>query len=316
MNDQIQLNIAGLHISICSTHVPILEEQEQAYLAFVERGIKNNVQANIEVDLHLGAPPGVGGWTKIFEDEESWSVFHRENEYLLRYAPPMHGMDPLWLAHMDKKSSRVVVYCNEKLIQRRDGKVGLLNPVRYPLDQFLIMYHLSKEEGALIHAAGWQLQERCIIFPGKSGAGKSTLSRLLSRREDWQGLSDDRVLVRKLEQEFRCFGTPWPGEEGHALNLGVNLSDIFFLHHGSNNRMLKLNSGEALKRLLPVVSIPWYDQETCMRIIQFCEELLSKIPAYELCFTPTLEIIDLLEECCSAGRGMVDNGRLTQYLCS
>ena len=47
---------------------------------------------------------------------------------------------------------------------------------------------------------------------------------------------------------------------------------------------------------MPVVSIPWYDQETCMNVIQFCEDVLSQVPAYELDFKPTLEILAFLQE--------------------
>jgi hypothetical protein len=295
MFDHIYLNIANVHISIRSSQIPLLQRQERAYLPFEVRNGKEKIDVDIDVDLVLGSPPDTSGWTKIFEDEESWSVYRYGDEYLIQFAPKMHGVDPLWVAHLDQNSNRVVVYCNERLTLHVNGRTGLLNPVRYPLDQCLMMYHLSKVEGALTHAAGWRLEGQGFIFPGKSGAGKSTISRLLSSKRNWQGLSDDRVVVRQMAQGIECFGTPWPGEGGHAINSGVSLSGIFFLRHGNVNRIKELTAAEAMERLMPVVSIPWYDRGTCLSIIQFCEDVLSRIPAYELDFKPTLEIVAHLE---------------------
>ena len=296
MVDHIHLNIGNVHISIRSSQIPLLRAQERAYLPFEVRDGKDKFEADLDVDLLIENPPDTTGWTKIFEDGESWSVYRCEGEFLFRFTPTMHGVDPLWVARMDKNSDRVVVYCNEKLILHANGTTGLLNPVCYPLDQCLMMYHLSKVEGALIHAAGWRSDNRGFIFPGKSGVGKSTISNLLSRKGSWQGLSDDRVVVRKIAQGIQCFGTPWPGEGGQAINSGVILSGIYFLRHNNVNRIKQLAVAEALERFMPVVSIPWYDQETCMSIIRFCEDVLSRVPAYELDFKPTLGIVAFLEE--------------------
>lgn len=296
MIDQILLNIADLQISINSSQLPILQEQDQAYRAFEGDRSNRKTLPDIEVDLQLGESPEVCGWKKIFEDEESWSVYRCENEYLMCFTPARHGKDPLWIARFQKDCNHVVVHCSGKLVNRRNGNPYVVNPVRYPLDQHLIMYHLAGAKGALIHAAGLCFRGEGLIFPGCSGAGKSTLTRLLSENEEWQGLSDDRMLIRKMERSIRCYGTPWPGEEGIACNLDASLSGMFFLCHGSDNSVKELTPPEALKRLLPVVSIPWYDQDTCVCILQFCDDLISQVPIYELCFKPTVEIVDFFEE--------------------
>jgi hypothetical protein len=302
--DQFQLDIAELHIVINSSQFPILHEDEHAYDSFLVVGNRLLVEPDIKVELQRQAPPDVNGWVKIFEDEDCWSVYQFGEEYLLHYKPSMHGDDPLWVARYQKDCSQVVVYCSEKFIRQQDGRSSLINPVRYPLDQHLIMYRLSQTGGALIHAAGWIMDEKGFLFLGRSGAGKSTLSRLFSGNRNWVGLSDDRILVRRMMQGIQCYGTPWPGEEGLAVNAGANLSGIIFLRHDKSDRITPLNPGEALKRLLPVVSIPWYDQETCMSIMQFCEDLLSHIPAFELCFKPTVEVVDLFEDFVVAELGL------------
>ena len=98
---------------------------------------------------------------------------------------------------------------------------------------------------------GRQCATRAIIFPGKSGAGKSAITRLLNGGTNFELLSDDRIIVREMNDHFEVFGTPWPGEAGISVNRSAALEGILFLAHGSENRINALNPKESLKRLLP-----------------------------------------------------------------
>ncbi len=109
-------------------------------------------------------------------------------------------------------------------------------------------------------------------------------------------LSDDRVVLRKIGNDFSMFGTPWPGEAGAALNKGVPLSGIFFISRERDNRVRDLTRKEALERLLPVTSIPWYDREAMGQILDFCDDLSSQVLSYELCFRLDGEAVHVIEE--------------------
>jgi hypothetical protein len=170
------------------------------------------------------------------------------------------------------------------------------NPVCYPLDQLLLMYVLARNGGAILHAAGINHNNRGYIFPGRSGAGKSTIMRQCARSNDFKGLSDDRIIVRKMDGNFKAFGTPWPGEACVAVNKSAPLSGIFFISHGSRNKIQDLGRREAFERLLPVTSIPWYDREITEKLLSFCEDLVSHVPAYELHFKPDTEVVGVLEK--------------------
>jgi serine kinase of HPr protein (carbohydrate metabolism regulator) len=158
------------------------------------------------------------------------------------------------------------------------------------------MYILSQEQGLLVHAAGISMHDKGYIFPGRSGAGKSTLARLLASRDTASTLSDDRIIIRKRDNAFKAYGTPWPGEAGIAENVSDQLHGIFFIHHAGENRIKEVSSREALNRLLPVASIPWYDEKPMSDILKTCEDLVCTIPAYELHFTPDSSVADFLEK--------------------
>ena len=289
------MEIAGINFAVTCNNSIILRGPGPAYQPFLEEMNKNPRVADTHIRLELEGMPDTENLTKIFESDFSWAMLLDGDTYFLTFSPPGLVSEPIWLARINCDFTEATVYCGEKLVSRRNGRTVLSNPVSYPLDQILLMYILARKQGALLHAAGINLNGRGYIFPGKSGAGKSTITRQFAALGDTALLSDDRIVVRKIEGGFKAFGTPWPGEAGIALNKSAPLSSIFFINHGSANRIKEITTQEALARLLPVTSIPWYDREIMDKILTFCEDLIMHVPIYELYFKPSIEVVDVFE---------------------
>jgi hypothetical protein len=295
------MEIGGLHFAISGKASNMLQEPDPAYRSFL--GKANNHlghrPADIRICLELEGMPDTENLEKLFDSGQSWSIFRDGAGYCLSLRPPAFEQ-PFWLARINRDFTEATVYCSEKLVSRRNGSPVLSNPVSYPLDQILLMYILARRQGALLHAAGINLNGKGYIFPGKSGAGKSTITRQFAALEDAGLFSDDRIVVRKIEGDFKAYGTPWPGEAGIALNKSEPLSAIFFINHGSANQIKEITPQEALARLLPVTSIPWYDREVMDEILTFCADLISSVPVYELDFVPSIEVVEVFERFVSA----------------
>ncbi len=229
----------------------------------------------------------------MFEAQDSWYVYKDEQFYRIVLHPPGY-QEPFWVACMDHDFSNGTVYCGENQRGCPDDPSVLFNPVTYPLDQILLMHYLARIGGIIIHAAGWRINDAGWIFAGKSGAGKSTISNLIVEETGATFLSDDRIAVRKVDHEFLMYGTPWPGDAGYAVNGSVPLKGIFFLRKGPENNIRKLNPSDAIARLMPVVSILWYDQEKVALMMDFCDAMLGSIPMYELTFVPDKAAVDML----------------------
>lgn len=289
----INLEIAGVNFSVNCRNAEMLHDFDPAYGSFLRSG-KDPSAANVEVDLEFGGLPDMKRSKKIFDSGQSWSIFFDGANYFLSLNPPAFDRRPVWTAKFDLEFDRITVYCGE-MLKKGAGGLTVSNPVCYPLDQLLLMYVLAQKGGAILHAAGISLGNRGCVFPGSSGAGKSTLLRQFSGASGAELLSDDRVVVRRTSHTFKAFGTPWPGEAAIAENKSVPLSGIFFISHGSDNRIRELGRKEALERLLPVTSIPWYDQAVMTKILDFCDDLSSHVPAYELFFRPDGEVVRVLE---------------------
>jgi hypothetical protein len=295
MTDILLMEIASIGFSLRSTCFPIQRNTSPPYQQFIAGSNNASCDTIIEINLELDNLPDTEKMRRIFDSEQAWTMFFDGKNYFLKLKPPtLH--EPVWIARFGSGFNKATIYYSESFCSKESGKVSVLNPVSYPLDQLLLMYILSRREGIIIHAAGIHINGRGFIFPGKSGAGKSTLSRLFACRNGVEVLSDDRIVVRKINNTFKAYGTPWPGEEGIAINKTASLVGMFFILHAGYNRIEEIKPQKALENILPVVSIPWYDKETMIKILDFCDDLISNIPAYELHFRPDNEIADVFEK--------------------
>ncbi|MBW2218288.1 MAG: hypothetical protein JRF40_02170 [Deltaproteobacteria bacterium] len=290
------MQIGGINISVECRTADICLPLEPVYQGFAEKSKTTSADASdITVSLEIDDMPDIEGMKKIFESGSSWSMLLDGEDRLISLKPPEFE-NPVWMARMGKDYRDVTVYCGNELIGKNREKQEIPSPVCYPLDQILVMYFLSERQGALIHAAGVEVKGKGLVFPGKSGAGKSTLCSQISKRPNIKPFSDDRMIVKKEEGRFVAYGTPWPGEAGIAENKSVQLSGLMFLSQGQENRIKKISNRQAMERLMPVTSIPWYDKPVMEDVLGFCGAIATEIPTYELEFRPEVGVVDVIEE--------------------
>jgi len=292
----LNLEIGGVNLAVSSLEPIILHEPPAAYTSFLIKNSSFHDKINITINFDLDSLPRTDKMTRVFDTGESWSLFQNDDSYFIILCPPASDKKPVWAAQFDRDVTKVNLFLGEKFIHQKNGNLSVSNPVSYPLDQILLMYFLARKSGALIHSSGVASNGKGFIFPGRSGSGKTTLSQELSDGKRLLLLSDDRVIVRKLNNTFEVFGTPWAGEGGIALNKHFPLSGMFFISHAEHNRIEDIKPQKALEMLLPVTSIPWYDPEVMDKVLHFCDDLTSSIPAYNLSFKPGVEVADVFEK--------------------
>jgi len=297
---QVSLEIAGVRLAVGCPDPIVLNPPPPAYASFLMTVEESARDVDIRIGVEVGGLPGTEGLTPVFDTEQTWSMMTDGEDYFLGLYPAAPDEEPLWIARFARDVSRVHVFCGHGLVSEEGGTTRLETPVRYPLDQLLLMYYLAPRQGVLMHAAGVQLHGKGFIFPGRSGAGKSTIARCLEDCSAAILLSDDRIVLRRIGGEYTIFGTPWPGEAGIAENRCAPLNGIFLLRHGEEDRIDPVTPQRAVERLLPVLSIPWYDRETMPMILEFLDGMLTAVPVYDLHFRPTAEVAHVLDQFASA----------------
>ena len=245
----------------------------------------NAPDPDIEICINPGMAPSTAHYRLLFSVENSWSIYANGTGYALTLQPPSADR-PIWTAVTDASIAKVSLHLNEHLPP--------YYPLRYPLDQAILLHHLAFRQGSIIHAAGMMYNHKAYIFPGISGAGKSTVTNLLRSRGAFSFLSDDRIIVRQQTGIYRGYGTPWPGESGIAENRNAPLAGIYFLCKSPANRLVALTPREAFERLMPVASIPWYHPFLISQLFDFFQDLVKEVPAHDLHFFPSSDLGDFL----------------------
>jgi len=288
------LIIADFTFLINSRDLAIYHESAGPYRQFISTRQSNTLTDAVTVELLLEEIPDVSRHRKIFDTKESWALYESDDKKYILFRNPGHTAQPMWVADVDLRNRHVDVYCSNRFISKLDnGQHVIINPLSYPLDQILLMQFLGPH-GFTVHAAGAILHSDGFIFAGPSGAGKSTITTLLSNFEEFSLLSDDRIVVRKKDGQFSMYGTPWAGEAGIAVNSQVGLRKIFFLEKGGGNVIREINPKEALEKIMPVVSVPWYDKSLLTDYLDTCGKMLEHTKTYVLSFTPNPGSVDEL----------------------
>ena len=229
---------------------------------------------------------------KVFDSEMIWSLYkiERKNVFVLR--SPIFGPLPYRIAAFDNDFRQGMVYNRiPKLGDMSDG--FLPNLLEFPLSEVLMVCLLARGCGVMFHACGIDDDGRGFLFLGNSTHGKSTMARLWKDRA--LVLNDDRIILRQREGRFWMFGTPFHGEYTQVSPQGVPLDKIFFLHHAEANDIRPKNGGVvASSMLLARCFPPLWDAEGIRYTLDFCTQLVTEVPCYELDFVPNQKIVDFV----------------------
>ena len=293
------LTIAGVELHV-RTPLDLSDLPDPAYAAF--QGLSNQeaaVPSTIDVEVLDGlAPPNDSA--PLFESDEAWNMQPEGDGYRLSF----HGREAgstHTVACSDGATTRVRVYIDQDVRSAAAASERRMNPVRYPLDQVLLMNHLAERGGLIVHSASAILEERAYVFPGVSGAGKSTLCRMFMAAGKGESLlSDDRAVVRVSPdgrgglEHVEAWGTPWSSSAEVARDSHAPLAALLFLVQADTNEVVPLAAGPAMHRLLRVVSCPWYDAGRVPGVLDSCALLVENVPCYDLRFSLDGELIPLL----------------------
>ncbi len=288
------LGIGGISIRVVAPVSATLRIASPLYRPFLQDRAATTPGERMSVRLLGDGWPSLQHAERIFDTRDSWVLFRDPSGYWLCLARP-GSEEPLWVARFKPGGRRVDLYCRFGLPDAR-GRMAIDLPLAYPLDQLLLMHYFARRKGMLTHAAGWIHKGKAYLFAGVSGAGKSTISELLVKSRTGKVLSDERMIVRKIGKEMIAFGTPWAGTAGIARNGGAPLGGIFFLKHGRESRCEEMDAVAAADRMLPMISIPWYEPDTAAAIIAFSRRVCSTVPCHEFRFTPDSAAIDFIRD--------------------
>ena len=240
------------------------------------------------LDIVFGALPSIDGWEQIYDSGGLWRLYHNQTGWAIT----RHSADrpdrsyQTVLMNADFEKGTIYSLPNDW----SDQLIPL--PFYYPLPEIIAINLLARGRGIMIHACAVKYKGAGLMFAGHSGAGRSTTAELWKSIPDGTLLSDDRVIIRKVNGEFWIYGTPWHGDANVLSNEALPLSKVFLLRQSQWNEARRLRPVEAASQLLARGFPPFYDQSGVAFSLDFIAELTQSVPCYDLAFLPEPSMID------------------------
>jgi hypothetical protein len=168
-------------------------------------------------------------------------------------------------------------------------------PLGPPLDRVLFVNIITQGLGVMMHACGVVHNGSGYIFAGPPEAGKTTIARLWSKFSDATVLGDECLILRKKDERFWVYGTPWVGEAGLCSPVGVPAEGMFFIRHDPVNVLTPLAPERAMERLLAQSLLTPYDASAAGFGLDFCLGFVSGVPTFDFGFAPEESAVRLIQ---------------------
>lgn len=251
----------------------------------------HNRACDIEVEVTWADELVAPTITPSFHSGGLWSAFREASGTKFYFTSPALGVTPYKAAWFDDSFERGHVVLNRSSFA--DGTQVF--PLEYPIDELVMMHRLSLGEGVEAHALGLADSDgKGYLFLGHSGAGKSTTARLWQSQPGVRMLSDDRIIIRKIDGRYVMFGTPWHGDAGVASPESAPLDAIFFLQQFSGEQILPMAQPLAAAELFARSFVPHYREQGLEFTLSFFDGLARAVPCSIFRFTPTENAVEAI----------------------
>jgi hypothetical protein len=285
----LSLTIADITLSMHSTDPSLKLQLRGATKNFCTQGGKPGIAVEIGWD-DLSRIETCG--KNIFDSGSTWRLYESNGNYKFYFYSEAIGPLPYKMAEVNKNFTKAKVLLHHPYFDPRRPIYAL----EYPLDELLFVHFLSQGRGVEVHACGISdPQGKGYLFIGQSGAGKSTMAGFWKDQPGITILSDDRIVLRKMNGGFWMYGTPWHGEGRFFSTSRARLSRIYFLEKGKKNEVIPYRPAEAIGRLTACSFLPFYKREPLDFTMAFFEETVKAASTGELRFVPNRRVVNLIK---------------------
>lgn len=302
----IKLKIADIIIEFKSK-IPMQPFDRDVIWKFANFIYKGSKRADISLEVRLVKNlPNLDGSKRLFltrhpeSKQDNWAIFRNSKGYILREyleAKQQHII-------LNHNFSKGLAYLRARPVEshrdlyrggRKERLTWKIPDLIYDALQIILISYLSRRDGAFVHSVGIKDKNgEGFMFVGKSGAGKSTTARLWHKNSHAQVLNDDRMIMRKINNLFYIYGTPWHGDFNDYLasrQETVRLGRLFFIFHSKKNQFMSLAGNKIFTNLYPNIFFAFWDKESLEKTLGLCDALTKAIPSYSLGFKNTKQVI-------------------------
>ncbi len=280
--------IGGISLSIDSD-LPLKKETFASKFQLFR--CTNEGDDGVIIHHHCGLPK-IKNWGEEIYRRPPWIIYKTPSGYIYKMFVEGNEESPL-IAIFNKDHIEGHIYKGKNYV-RAFKKGNFSSLLCFPTDQILFARLLADRGGIILHGSGIILKEKGFLFVGHSDAGKTTLVNLF--RHHARILNDDRMIVKKEDDSFYLYGTPWHGDLSLVAPDRVPLKAILFLNQAKENRIEKVESLEAFKRLFGCTIKALVTEIWVKNALDICQNLSRQVPCYHLYFDKSEGVIPTIEK--------------------
>ncbi len=259
---EVVIDIGGIPIALETDNAEFVSLLRGRYRDYMKTGVKSDFTFRVEL-----IPPGT------FNPEDDAAVWLEDGEWRLERGD--------FQARWNQESRQGII--------RQSA-----NP--YSIDSVLRITHtllLARTGGFLLHASSAVRNGKAYLFSGLSEAGKTTIARLAP--PDAALLTDEASYVRRVADQYIAYGTPFAGELGEpGKNVSAPIAALYFLEKAKQNRIVRVDPAEAIRRLMRNILFFAHDAELVRLVFESACAFVEAVPVYQLSFFPDQRVWDLI----------------------
>ena len=227
----------------------------------------------------------------IFDSGDLWKLYSENGSYCFRFTSPVLGVHPYKMATFTQEFAAGEVRLHLPYFNQNRP----IYPLEYPLDELIVNNFLARGRGLEVHACGISDSKgQGHLFVGQSTAGKTTMAKLWENVPGTTILSDDRIILRRMEGRIWMYGTPWHGEAMLASEARAPLNRIYFLEKGLKNELIGQKTSNSISRLFTCSFPPFYNRDALDFTLAFLEDVVKNVPCTGLKFIPDKSVVEFL----------------------
>ncbi len=143
---------------------------------------------------------------------------------------------------------------------------------------------LILHQGFFLHASAVEVDHKAYLFSARSGTGKSTHTKLWQKHfgaDKALIINDDKPAIKIEDHHCMVYGTPFSGKTDENLNRCAPLQGICMIERGSENKIWRIEAGEAIPLLFQQTLLP-RNQQFIDLLFPMMETLLRQVPIYRM----------------------------------
>lgn len=186
----------------------------------------------------------------------------------------------------EKEADIVIDLGNETYEKIYDEYMPYLNceAIEYIYTGSYFHHLLLKYNGCMLHSSGVVVDGYAYLFSANSGTGKSTHTGLWLEhfKDKAYIINDDKPVLKKENDSWYVYGTPWSGKYDINANKKELLGGIVFLERSKTNYIEPLQVKDAIPLFYNQTVKSFKKVENIELVLKTLEQVLTENPIYKM----------------------------------